>query len=94
METRSKTSGKTRKTYADPPQKKTTKKHGVLSHEHHKDMADLYAKHKHMANNPDYEGIKQANDVRHITAHGPGLSALRALKRAGTRRNRKRTMRR
>ena len=90
---RSATSGKPRETYADPRQKKTTKRR-VLPHKHHLAMADLYAKHKHMANNPDYEGIEQANDVRHFTAHGPGLSALRALKRAGTRRNRKRTMRR
>ena len=90
---RSATSEKPRKTYADPPRQKKTTQREPLPHKHHLAMARLHATHGHIVHDPKYKGI-DTKWLRNLTAARSGLSAVRMLKRGGTRRNRKRTMRR
>ena len=89
---RSATSGKERKTYADPPKDRQKTKRRPLPHAHHLAMARLHAVHGHIVHAPEYKGI-DTKGLRNLTAAHSGLSAVRMLKRGGTRRNRKRTMR-
>ena len=82
--TRSATSGKPPKSYVT----KTTRK--VPSHAHHVASAERYEQGKHLLSDPKFKGINSVSKIRTHTAARSGLSAVRMLKRGGTRRSKSR----
>jgi hypothetical protein len=81
--TRSATSGKPPKSYAE---KKTP---NVKSYERHLAAVKSSEQAKDVAHDKKYSR-KHRDQARSHTAHGPGLSAVRMLKRGGTRRSKSR----
>jgi len=88
VNTRSKTSGKTPKSYV------TKKAESELSHAHHLAAAERRAQSKELLEDPKFKGINLSKIRKMITARS-GLDAVRALRRlkgksGGTRRSKSR----